>query len=517
MKKLSLKKIACIVVMLSAVSGVAALAQTFTTLARFGAGNGGAPPQGPLAQGLNGDFYGTAAGGGGYTYGTIFEMTPGGELILLDTFCPFGKSCYFPGPNGGNPSAGLTLGTDGDLYGASMRDHGGTIFKIDDEGTYTELYGFCSQANCADGRTPQAGPIQASDGNFYGTTSAGGANVNASFCPEGCGTIFEMTPEGKLTTLYSFCSQPACADGDSPVAALIQATDGNFYGTTEFGGAYGGVDTGGTVFEITPTGAFTTLYSFCSLPNCADGAYPPSPLIQATDGNFYGTTEFGGAYGSINTGGTVFEITPAGKLTTLYSFCSQSGCTDGAQPDGGLLQATDGNFYGTTEFGGANTYSDVCAIGCGTLFQITPTGTLTTLHSFCADMSQPGRCTDGDLPTTSLVQATHGGIYGTTFHGGLTVHGQNNCCGTVFFLSMGLGPFVETVRRSGEVGGTVTILGNDLGRTSSVAFNGTAAAFTVVSSTEITATVPTGATTGFVTVTTPIATLTSNKKFRIEP
>src|SRR5208282_398944 len=210
--------------------------------------------------------------------------------------------------------------------------------------TFDRLYSFCSQPSCTDGNTPRGGLIQATDGNLYGTTNDGGSN--------GFGTVFKITPSGTLTTLYNFCSEPDCPDGTYPETGVIQATDGNFYGTT-----------GSTVFKITPSG--TLIFDVA-----VDGV--PNGLIQASDGNFYGTTYGGGA----NSDGTVFKITPSGTLTTLYSFCSKANCTDGANPQAGLIQATDGNFYGTTTFGGAN--SD------GTVFKITPSGgTLTTLYSFC--------------------------------------------------------------------------------------------------------------------------------------
>jgi uncharacterized repeat protein (TIGR03803 family) len=204
---------------------------------------------------------------------------------------------------------------------------------------FTTLHSFDS----TDGANPEAGLIQATDGNFYGTTSGGWPYSNG-------GTIFKITSGGTLTTLYSFCAQTGCADGNYPEGGLIQATDGNFYGTTFAGGAYGK----GTVFEVAPTGALTTLHRFRG----TDGAHPWAGLIQANDGNFYGTTYAGGG-GK----GTVFEITPAGTLTRLYSFCSQANCTDGA-PEAGLVQATDGNFYGTTYFGGV--YND------GTVFTFGP-------------------------------------------------------------------------------------------------------------------------------------------------
>src|SRR5664279_2559299 len=184
-----------------------------------------------------------------------------------------------------------------------------------------------------------------------------------------------------------------CGLWSSAATGLVQATDGNFYGTTNGGGANGV----GTVFKITNSGMLTTLFSFCSQSVCADGAYPNARLVQATDGNFYGTTSEGGANGL----GTVFKITKRGKLTTLHSFCSQSGCTDGAITYEALVQATDGNFYGTTIYGGT--------IGVGTVFKITKSGTLTTLHSF--------NRADGSNPH-GLIQATDGSFYGTANGGG---------------------------------------------------------------------------------------------------
>src|SRR5580692_7095907 len=299
--------------------------------------------------------------------------------------------------------------------------------------TLTTLHSFDS----TDGAYPEAGLIQATNGNFYGTTYAGGANC----APDGCGSIFKITPSGTLTTVYNFCSQSGCSDGYYPEAGLIQASNGDFYGTTTSGGAGGG----GTVFKITPGGQLTTLHSFCSQSNCTDGEYPEAGLIQATNGNFYGTT-YGG--GGANDRGTVFKITPGGTLTTLYSFCSVGypDCADGDLPRfGSLVQATNGDLYGTAPSGGAQIYY-------GTIFKITPGGTLTTLYSFCP---QSG-CPDGDDPRGTLVQDTNGNLYGTTFAGGA------NGFGTVFSLSVGLGPFVETQTTSGKIGAAVKILGTNL-------------------------------------------------------
>jgi len=249
---------------------------------------------------------------------------------------------------------------------------------------------------------------------------------------------------------------------------------------------------------------FTTLYSFCTQTNCADGSKPVAGLVQGSDGNLYGTTYTGGANGS----GTAFRLTAKGKLTTLYSFCSQSNCADGAEPDAPLIQATDGSLYGTTQYGGDITcnpsYEDM---GCGTLFNINLHGEHATLHVF--------EFTDGAYPESALMQATSGKFFGTTYGGGIACGSPG--CGTVFSLDVGLGPYVSFVRRAGKVGQTGPILGQGFTGTSGVSLNGTPASFTVVSDTEIRATVPVGGTSGFVTVDTPGGKLTSNVPFYVLP
>jgi uncharacterized repeat protein (TIGR03803 family) len=425
----------------------------------------------------------------------------------------------FDEKDGKIPLVGLVQGTDGNFYGTtpygganSSCDYGagcGTIFKITPSGTLTTLYNFCSQGgrDCTDGNEPAAGLVQGTDGSFYGTTYSGGSFES--------GNVFKITPSGKLTSLHTFCPTGYCTDGANPETALIQATDGNFYGTTIFGGAgfgFGGCfPVGcGTVFKITPNGKFTKLHNFYN----SGGTNPTAGLVQAADGKFYGTTLYGGTVDD----GTVFEITSSGKLTTLYSFCSETNCPEGAEPIAGLVEGTDGNFYGITRYGGANGGGCV-NLGCGTAFKITSTGKLTTLYAFC---SQPSGtiCSDGEYPYAALIQGTNGKFYGTASVGGA----NNDCpmsfynyagCGTVFSLSVGLGPFVETQPTSGKAGKAVEILGTDLTGATSVTFNGTAAAFTVKSKSEITTAVPTGATTGTVQVVTPGRTLSSNVPFRV--
>jgi len=416
-------------------------------------------------------------------------IAAGQSFTTLYNFCPQSRC-----PDGYYPYAGLLQATDGNFYGAAANGgaslYAGTTFKITPSGTVTTLYSFCAKASCADGYRPFASLLQATDGNFYGTTIFGGAQRGR--CSGGCGTVFKMTPSGTLTTLHSFCSQSGCTDGSWPGGTLVQAADGNLYGTT----STGGLGNYGTFFKISSGATLTTLHSF----DGTDGAHPTTAgVMQGTDGNFYGTTLYGGANGV----GTVFKVTPSGTLTTLHSFCAQSGCADGYWPYEGLVQATDGNFYGTAHLGGA--YSG------GTVFKITPDGTLTVLYSFCSQ----SECTDGQEPFAGLIQATNGNFYGETVFGGTHCQPIYECGGTVFVLSTGLGPFVETLPTSGKVGAVVKILGTDLTGATRVTFNGTAATFTVGSSSFIRTAVPAGATTGYIQVVTPSGTLTSNVFFRV--
>ncbi len=493
-------------VALGAFSGArVASAQTLTTLVNFDGSNGRAP-QASLLQGLDGNLYGTTYKGGSTdAQGTVFKVTPSGVLTTLLNFCaPDG--CKYTGEQ---PTAGLIQTADGVFYGTAQggANNSGVVFSISSTGSETVLYNFCAQPNCADGHTPN-GLVQVINGDLYGTTYVGGLGNSLCFpgLPgnDGCGTIFKITPAGALTTVYSFCSQANCSDGDEPVDGMVQGTDGNLYGTTSFGGDQEAGDDGrGTIFKITPSGVLTTLYTFCSQTTCSNGVIPIAGLVQGTDGNFYGTT-LGGGSGSRYVDGTIFRITPEGELTTLYSFCVQSGCPDGAEPEAGLLQASDGNFYGTTYVGG-NTKAACDSIGCGTIFKITPTGVLTTLVSF--------DFTDGAYPLAALIQDTNGMLYGTTTGGGQSNDGD----GTLFSLDLNLAPFVKTLEPSGRVGSIIQILGTSLTGATGVTFNGVPATFKVASPSEIVTKVPSGATTGTVQVTTPSGTLSSNVPFRVIP
>lgn len=471
----------CAVFLLYVATAITSPAQTFKTLVSFDGTNGANPLNVSMVQGVDGNFYGTTSEGGahgGTGLGVVFKMTPAGKLTTVYSFCK--QQCT----DGSLPFAGLVLSTDGSFYGTTALggvNNFGTVFKLSTGRKLTTLYSFCALTNCADGSEPQVGLIQATDGDFYGTTWEGGTN--------GAGTVFKITAKGNLTTLYNFCAQTNCPDGSNPGAGLFQAANGEFYGTT----SYGGANQAGTVFRMSRSGTLATVYTFCPQRPCTDGYEPQGTLIQAK-GDFYGTTFFGGSHNE----GTVFKVTPEGVLTVLYSFCAQTGCADGSNPADGVIQASDGNFYGTSSAGVTRGLNH----GYGTVFEITPEGTLTTLHTF-------DYYNDGAGPLGGLLQATNGTLFGTAPIGGA------NLDGTVFGLSVGLRPFVETLPTLGKVGTKATILGTNLTGVTSVSFNGTAAKFKFVSSSEITTTVPIGATTGKVKVTTPKRMLASNVRFRV--
>ncbi len=446
-------------ILLLATATVPLLSQTFTSLISFDGQDGSSPSF--IVQGPDGDLWGTTPSGGGKTNcGTIYKVTLAGKPSEQFIF-----NCTV-----GNQPGGLILGTDGNFYGVTSfggTGNGGTVFKLTPNRELTALLNFTVNGTGGSGPT---GLLQGADGDFYGTTYGGGTDL--------VGTLFKMTSAGSLTTLYQF----DFTHGAQPFAAPVQGTDGNFYGTTYSGGAYGE----GTVYKVTPKGDLTVLHSFGE--SGSDGFSPLTSLVQGRDGNFYGTTSNGGA----NQVGTAFKITPNGMLTILHNFDE----TDGRSP-ADLVQATDGNFYGATGYGGTDD-------GAGTIFKMTPAGEVSTVHNFSG--------TDGSNPFT-LFQDTNGNIYGTTGGGGDLNCDPSYGCGTVYGLALGLSPFVQTVPSRGRIGTAVIILGTNLTGAMSVSFNGTAATFTVVSGSEITTTVPGGATTGKVTVTKKNGTISSNVSF----
>jgi uncharacterized repeat protein (TIGR03803 family) len=475
------KSLMLVVLVLLVVLAAAAHGQ-YSVLYNFGskAGDPSNPSySGIIAQGRDGNMYSTATGGGGANAfgGAVFKITPTGTLTVLHSFTG--------GTDGFSPQGGLTLGTDGNFYGTTS-DYSsgcGTVFKITPGSppSLTTLYTF----KCSDGEWPFAPPIQATDGNFYGTTIAGGI-ANA-------GTIYKITSLGAFTPLCQF----DVTHGANPYGPLVQGTDGNFYGMTNAGGTLGF----GVVFKCA-AGKLTTLHNFQG--GSADGAEPFQGLVQGTDGNFYGATQSGGI------AGVVFEITPSGTFTDLHNI---NGTSDGAFPDADLAQATDGNFYGVTP--GAGTHNG------GTIFRFVPPpkDVYAVLYNF--------NSTTGSAARVTLLQHTNGLLYGDTQIGGtgnVSPCTKGNC--GVFYSfkpSPSLPAFVSLLPYSGKVGQTTPIefLGQGFTSSSTVFFNGTKSPTVTVPTqyhgTYLTATVPNGATTGFVTVTTSGGTLKSNKIFRVIP
>jgi uncharacterized repeat protein (TIGR03803 family) len=340
------------------------------------------------------------------------------------------------------------------------------FFNITPSGTFVAIHDFTGGS---DGASPFARPTEASDGNLYGTTEGDGTGS----------TVYKYTPSsGTFSTIYQFA-------GVIVFAPLIQASDGFLYGST----TNGGWAHCGTIFKMSTAGV--QLQSAPFLCNAAGSGPGGGPLLQAADGNFYGITESGG----FRNGGTIFKMTPDFKISVLYTFMGKSaGTKDGFDPTAGLIQATDGNLYGATAAGGAN--------GMGTMYRISTSGEYQLLYSFNGAA--------GKSPQGTLLQHTNGKIYGTAQQGGA------NKLGTVYQVDLGLGPFVTFVRHIGKVGQTAQILGQGLTGTTSVTFNGVpATTFTVPTPTFMLATVPSGATTGPVVVTTPTAALTSNRDFQI--
>ncbi len=381
-------------------------ALSITTLYSFGISSTDTKsPNSSLIKGSDGNFYGVSYKGGANGMGTIFKTTPTGSETVLYSF---GGT-----PNDGTQPTGIVQGSDGNLYGTTATGGAngttscanatstcypgdGTAFMVNLAGIETVLYSFGSSSS--DGINPNGGLIQASDGNLYGITRGGGANGN--------GSVFKISTVGSEVVLYSFGTNGS-TDSKTPNAGLIQSSSGNLYGTTIAGGLY----SSGTVFQITTAGVESVLYSFGV--NVYDGTSPYANIIQGSDGNFYGTTLNGGASGA----GTVFKLTPAGSESILYSFGRST--TDGTLPYSPVVQGSDGNFYGTTYSGGANGTllclgtDTSCYPGYGTLFMISPSGSETVLYSFGTGDSSSA----GVYPVGGLLQV-NGTFYGTATGGG---------------------------------------------------------------------------------------------------
>jgi uncharacterized repeat protein (TIGR03803 family) len=438
--------------------GALACAQTYTVMHDFGTTL--TDPQAPgtpgvICQSRGGYLF--SAGGTQGNPGAAFRLTTDGQYKVMHAFS---------GSDGQMPSGGLTLGRDGWFYGSTVSGGPGgwgTLYKMRSDGHVTTLHYYSGN----NGGTPWAAPIQSVAGDFYGVT-------HGSF---NFGQIYRVSSSGQYTKLHSM----TIFEGIYQVAPLVQGTDFAFYGAA--------IDTGGTggpgdLYRITSTGAFEVLYGF----DGTNGFHPSGGLIQATDGNFYGVAAQGGTYGA----GTVFRMTPDFSVNVLYNF---TGGADGDSPIGRIVQASDGNLYGTTYGGGMN--------GMGVLFRLTLSGTYTVLHDFDGPT--------GSEPASALMQHTNGRLYGMTAGGG------SANLGVFFSLDAGLPPFVTYLPVYGRPGAVVEILGQGFTSNSAVYFNGALASSTTVYPTYVKAFVPAGATSGYITVVTGNVTLTSNKVFRVEP
>ena len=448
-----------------------ASSQTYTKLYTYPNG-GPAFPQ-IMSQGRDGNLYSTISNAGTHKLGLVYVMTTEGALNDVYSFCSE-TACA----DGEYPFGGLTLGFDGNFYGTTQGggSHGvGSVFKITPTGTLTTLWNF---ANGTDESVPVYTTVLGKDNNMYGVSV--GQYVGQY------GAFFEVSSAGAFKALRDF-NYTNGADPNLP----IQGTDGNFYGTNRLGGDP--TCKCGVIYKATPAGAVTVLHTFKGYPS--DGYLPEGLLVQGNDGNFYGTTYQGGAHNQ----GSVFKITPTGTYTLLHSFYYGGGTSfDPVNPEAGLTLGTDGNFYGVGSGGGTKAH--------GAIFKITPAGTETVLYNFCSVIY----CTDGFSPATPLVLHTDGKFYGNT--------NGNSLGGSVFYrLNVGFKPLVDLVNWTAKVGQTVEILGQGFTGTKTVSLGGVNAPFKNVSDTYMTATVPPGALTGSVTVTTFTTSMASIRKFLVIP
>jgi len=443
-----------VLLLLFALCAGALNAQTYADLYEFTGKPGGCCPQHPsvMAQGRDGNLYGITSAGGANNIGSIFKITPTGTLTQLFSFDTV---------HGSTPVGGLVLGLDGNLYGTTEEGGAngfGNIFKITPAGVLTVLHDFSGNST-TDGGFPVAALIVGPDGQLYGTSHPG--------------IVFKVSAAGVVTRIATIPSES--------FGPLLLATNGSYYGVTEFAGT----NTLGTIYKVTGVTS-TTLFNF----DGPRGDFPIGGLVQGADGNLYGTTSAGGSAND----GVIFRITPTGTYTVVFNFDHVNQLALGYQAFAGLIAGSDGNLYGATIWGGTN--------GVGVIFQITTSGAYSVLYNFDS--------TTGSGAYATPMQHTSGEFFGLTKRGGAPGDG------VVYGFSDGLPAFALLTSPSGAVGSTLGILGKGFSTASSVKFNGTAASFHVLSNTFMTATVPSGET-GFVTVTTGSGTLISSKIFKVPP
>jgi uncharacterized repeat protein (TIGR03803 family) len=446
-------------------------AQTPTLLYQFGSASG--DPVNPaylaiITQGRDGNMYSTSPKGGANQNGAAFKFSPNGTESVLHSFLADGSE-------GTDCISGFTLGRDGNLYGAcpSYPTRYGTLYKLTSTGTFSLLHTFVGGSN--DGAYPFSPPTQASDGNFYGVTYSGGG-------VPGPGTFYQMTPGGTTKMLYVFS---AGGKSQIPYGPLVLGSDGYLYGSNLTGGAHGG----GAIIKISTKGKRTDLYAFNS-PN--DGNESLGGVIQGSDGNYYGCTYSGGLY----SGGTAYKVTPKAAFTVLRQF-GATGSADGVNCQVGLVQATDGSFYGVQPVDLNHKK--------GTIFKIDKNGTYSIPYYFDG--------TVGATPTSALFQNTNGLLYGLTTAGGIGTPGQ----GIIYSFNIGAKPFARLELTSGVAGNSIGIFGQGFLAATGVTFGGVSAAFTPAGDNYMTVTVPSAGKSGAVVVNIPSGNLTSSKPFKLLP
>jgi uncharacterized repeat protein (TIGR03803 family) len=431
-------------------------------------------PRGNIVQGRDGNMYG--GGGACAGNGAIYKISPAGVESIFFSFPPQWTNC------GG---AGLTLGSDGNFYGACEGGNPatglGSIFRLTPAGVFTDLHDFTG----ANGDSlPMYPPIQGADGNFYGVS---GNEVQV------CGNVYKLTPAGVYTNLHTFVFN----NSECHSSNLVQASDGNLYGTLANCTLPGSV---GCVYRISTAGVFKEIHGFAF----TTGEVPCTGLIQGRDGKLYGATQQGAANGN----GNIYKMTIVGVATDIHDFnnATDASCVNNVGPPVNLLQVADGRFYGVNPAYGPN--------GTGSIYKLTSAGVFTAFLF-------PNPPVDGDLPSSTLIQHTNGLVYGTTPSGGGGSGGcPNTCQGTFFGVATGDAPFVslEPTQKAGNVGAKVGVFGGGFTSASVVKFGGVAAkSVTLSGTTYLTAVVPTGAHTGPVTVTTGTTTRTSPQTYRVKP